>query len=167
VNDLEGMFRELHRVQRPGGAILFATFGPDTLKELREAFSMIDDRPHVSRFVDMHDIGDMLTHVGYQNPVMEMERITLTYENLKALMRDLKNIGAHNAASERPRGMLGRRALISLEQGYERHRVDGRLPATYEVVYGHAWAGDKTRLADGRQIIQFNIQQRRSSRGSR
>jgi malonyl-CoA O-methyltransferase len=167
VIDAESTFRELHRVQRPGGAILFATFGPDTLKELREAFSLIDDRPHVSRFIDMHDIGDMLTHVGYQNPVMEMERITLTYENLKALMKDLKSIGAHNAASERPRGMLGRRAWSRLEKAYERCRVDGRLPATYEVLYGHAWVGDKARLADGRQVIRFNIEQRRSAKGMR
>jgi malonyl-CoA O-methyltransferase len=165
VADLESVFRQLHRVQRPGGAILFATFGPDTLKELREAFSTIDDRPHVSRFIDMHDIGDMLTHVGYQHPVMEMERITLTYENLKALMKELKSIGAHNAAMERPRGMLGRQAWGRLESAYERYRTEGRLHATYEVVYGHAWVGDKSRLGDGRQVIQFNIEQRRSARG--
>jgi malonyl-CoA O-methyltransferase len=165
VVDLESTFRELHRVQRPGGAILFATFGPDTLKELREAFSMIDDRPHVSNFIDMHDIGDMLTHVGYQHPVMEMEHITLTYENLKGLMKDLKSIGAHNAASDRPRGMLGRQAWGRLENSYERYRIDGRLQATYEVVYGHAWVGDKSKLADGRQIVQFNIEQRRSAKG--
>lgn len=167
VGDLEATLGELYRVQRAGGAILFATFGPDTLKELRQTFSRIDDRPHVSRFVDMHDIGDMLTRVGYQNPVMEMEHITLTYENLKALVTDLKNIGAHNAAKDRPRGMLGRLAWAQLEKAYETYRIGGRLPATYEVVYGHAWVGDKTRLADGRQIIQFNIRQRRSDRGLR
>lgn len=167
TGDLAATLRELYRIQKPGGAILFATFGPDTLKELRAAFTLVDARRHVSRFTDMHDIGDMLVHAGYQNPVMEMEQITLTYGNLKALMQDLKRIGAHNAAADRPRGMFGRRAWQQLEQGYERYRQDGRLPATYEVVYGHAWVGDKTRLADGQQIVQFNIQQRRSTRGLR
>jgi malonyl-CoA O-methyltransferase len=167
VNDLESTLRGLHHAQRPGGAILFSTFGPDTLQELRGAFSVIDDRPHVSSFVDMHDIGDMLTHVGYQNPVMEMEKIILTYEDLDALMRDLKHIGAHNAAATRRRGLFGRQSWMRLKQVYERYRLEGRLPATYEVVYGHAWVGDKARLADGRQIIQFNIEQRRRAKGLR
>jgi malonyl-CoA O-methyltransferase len=165
AGDLAATVRELYRIQKPGGAILFSTFGPDTLKELRAAFAAVDARPHVSRFTDMHDIGDMLVHAGYQNPVMEMEHVTLTYENLRTLMQDIKRIGAHNASADRPRGMLGRRAWQQLEQGYEAYRLEGRLPATYEVVYGHAWVGDKSRLADGQQIVQFNIQQRRSARG--
>jgi malonyl-CoA O-methyltransferase len=165
AGDLAATVRELHRIQKPGGAILFSTFGPDTLKELRAAFAVVDGRPHVSRFTDMHDIGDMLVHAGYQNPVMEMEQITLTYENLKTLMQDIKRIGAHNASADRPRGMLGRRAWQQLEQSYEGYRLEGRLPATYEVVYGHAWVGDKTRLADGQQIVHFNIQQRRLAKG--
>jgi malonyl-CoA O-methyltransferase len=167
AGDLAATLRELYRIQKPGGAILFSTFGPDTLKELRAAFTVVDARPHVSRFTDMHDIGDMLVHAGYQNPVMEMEHITLTYETLKALMQDLKRIGAHNAAMDRSRGMLGRGAWQQVEQGYEHYRLDGRLPATYEVVYGHAWVGNKTRLADGKQIIQFDIQQRRTAKGLR
>jgi malonyl-CoA O-methyltransferase len=165
AGDLAATVRELYRIQKPGGAILFSTFGPDTLKELRAAFAVVDGRPHVSRFTDMHDIGDMLVHAGYQNPVMEMEQITLTYENLKTLMQDLKCVGAHNASADRPRGMLGRRAWQQLEQSYEGYRLEGRLPATYEVVYGHAWVGDKTRLADGQQIVHFNIQQRRLAKG--
>ncbi len=167
AGNLAATVRELYRIQKPGGAILFSTFGPDTLKELRAAFTVVDARSHVSRFTDMHDIGDMLVHAGYQNPVMEMEQITLTYETLMALMQDLKFVGAHNAAADRPRGMLGRGAWQQLEQGYERYRQEGRLPVTYEVVYGHAWVGDKTRLADGQQIVHFNIQQRRLAKGLR
>ncbi|HYP66664.1 MAG TPA: malonyl-ACP O-methyltransferase BioC [Thiobacillaceae bacterium] len=167
VGDLAATLRELYRIQKPGGAILFSTFGPDTLKELRAVFTLVDERPHVSRFTDMHDIGDMLVHAGYQNPVMEMEHITLTYDNLKALMQDIKRIGAHNASADRPRGMLGRGAWQRLEQGYERYRREGRLPATYEVVYGHAWVGDKTQRTDGQQIVHLDIQRRRSARGLR
>jgi len=82
------------------------------------------------------------------------------------LMRDLKGIGAHNnAASARRRGLLGKTAWSRLEQAYEMQRRDGRLPATFEVIYGHAWAGDKTRREDGRQVIQFNIGERRRKLG--
>ncbi len=162
ANDPEAAFRELHRAIAPDGLLLFSTFGPDTLKELRQAFARVDGGAHVSRFVDMHDIGDMLVHAGFQHPVMEMEMLTLTYADLKSLMRDLKGIGAHNAASDRMRGMMGKSTWQKLEQAYEAFRKEGRLPATYEVIYGHAWAGDKTRLEDGRQVIQFNIQQRKA-----
>lgn len=162
MNDPEATFRELHRVSAPGGLLMFSTFGPDTLKELRQAFSVVDGGSHVSRFVDMHDIGDMLVHAGFQHPVMEMEVLTLTYSDLKSLMRDLKGLGAHNAAADRSRGLMGKSSWKKLEQAYDAFRKDGRLPASFEVVYGHAWAGDKTRLEDGRQVIQFNIQQRQS-----
>jgi malonyl-CoA O-methyltransferase len=165
ASDAESALHEFRRVLRPGGLLMFATFGPDTLKELRSSFSTVDDKPHVSQFVDMHDIGDMLMHLGFQHPVMEMERLVLTYQNLKALMQDLKNIGAHNADGNRARGMLGRHAWERLELAYEQHRTEGRLPATYEVIYGHAWAGNNDRLPDGRQVIHLNTGQRGTSRG--
>ncbi|MBI1285497.1 MAG: malonyl-ACP O-methyltransferase BioC [Thiobacillus sp.] len=165
AQDLEATLKGFHRALAPGGLLMFATFGPDTLKELRAAFAAIDDTPHVNRFTDLHDIGDMLVHAGFSSPVMEMEMLTLTYADLKTLMRDLKGIGAHNAASARRRGLLGKSAWARLEQAYETHRQDGRLPATFEVIYGHAWVGDKTQREDGRQVIQFNIGQRRRKLG--
>ena len=165
AQDLEGMLKGVHRVLAPGGLLMFATFGPDTLKDLRAAFSTIDDAPHVNRFIDLHDIGDMLIHAGFSAPVMEMEMLTLTYADLRTLMRDLKGIGAHNAATARRRGLLGKSAWGRLEQAYELNRTQGRLPATYEVVYGHAWAGDKMQREDGRQVIQFNIGERRWKMG--
>ncbi len=165
AQDLEAVLGGFHRVLAPGGLLMFATFGPDTLKELRAAFAAIDDAPHVNRFTDLHDIGDMLVHAGFSTPVMEMEMLTLTYADLKALMRDLKGIGAHNAATARRQGLFGKSAWTRLEQAYEAHRRDGRLPATFEVIYGHAWAGDKTRREDGRQVIQFKIGERRRKSG--
>ena len=164
ANDLEATLRDFYRALAPGGLLMFATFGPDTLKELRGAFAHIDDAPHVNRFADLHDIGDMLVNAGFAHPVMEMEMLTLTYTDLKSLMIDLKGIGAHNAAVVRRRGLLGKSAWQRLEQQYERHRIDGRLPATYEVIYGHAWVGEKTR-EDGRQAIQFKIAERQRARG--
>jgi len=165
ANDLECTLRDCHRTLAPGGLLMFATFGPDTLKELRTAFANIDAAPHVNRFADLHDIGDMLVNAGFSNPVMEMEMLTLTYADLKALMIDLKGIGAHNAAVTRRRGLMGKSAWQKLVQAYEVHRRDARLPASFEVIYGHAWAGDKTRREDGRQVIEFNIAQRQHKVG--
>lgn len=165
AHDLEATFRGFHRTLAPGGLLMFATFGPDTLKELRAAFAEIDDAPHVNRFIDLHDIGDMLIHAGFASPVMEMEMLTLTYADLRSLMRDLKGIGAHNAAASRRRGLLGKSAWNRLERAYESKRLEGRLPATFEVIYGHAWAGDKTQRADGRQVIEFAIGERRRKHG--
>jgi malonyl-CoA O-methyltransferase len=141
ATDVERTFAELRRVLRPGGLLMFTTFGPDTLKELRAAWAAADGgaHAHVSPFLDMHDIGDALVRARLADPVMDAERITVTYADVRGLMRDLKGIGAHNALAGRPRGLTGRRRLAALEDAYEAERRDGRLPATYEVVYGHAW----------------------------
>ena len=139
-NDLPSTFGELLRVLRPGGLLMFTTFGPDTLRELREAWATVDGHTHVSPFADMHDIGDALMRARFADPVMEAERLTVTYRVLADLMSDLKVLGAGNVTTGRPRGLTGRRRLACVEQAYEDHRRDGRLPATYEVVYGHAWA---------------------------
>ena len=139
-NDLDRTFREFRRVLRPGGLLMFTTFGPDTLRELRESWSVVDDRSHVGRFADMHDLGDGLLRAGLAEPVMDVDRFTLTYARVEDLMRDLKRLGAHNVAAQRPRGLTGKGALAKVSAYYEQLRCDGRLPASYEVVYGHAWA---------------------------
>jgi biotin biosynthesis protein BioC len=165
ANDLAATLRGFHTALAPGGLLMFATFGPDTLKELRTAFAQVDHAPHVNRFADLHDIGDMLIDAGFASPVMEMEMLTLTYTDLKSLMLDLKGIGAHNASAQRRRGLMGTRAWRELQAAYDALRVDGRLPASYEVIYGHAWAGDKLQRSDGRQVIEFKIDQRRRKQG--
>lgn len=162
VGDLQATLREVHRVIRPGGLFAFSTFGPDTLKELRQAFAGIDGYAHVNRFIDMHDIGDMLVYAGFAHPVMEMEFITLTYADLRSLLRELKAIGADTVLEGRRPGLMGRQMWQRLSDNYERLRRDGRLPATFEVIYGHAWAGRKDKLEDGRQVIELKIQRRRS-----
>lgn len=140
-NEPDRVFGEIRRVLRPGGLLLFTTFGPDTLKELRAAWRAADGATHVSRFIDMHDLGDALVRAGLAEPVMDVEHLTLTYADLRGLMRDLKTMGARNATAGRSRGLTGRRRLAAVEAHYETLRRDGRLPATWEVVYGHAWAG--------------------------
>lgn len=162
-NEPHRVFAEFRRVLRPGGLALFSSFGPDTLQELRAAWGAADGHTHVSRFIDMHDLGDALLRVGLGEPVMDMEHLTLTYPDVRGLMRDLKTMGARNATAGRSRGLTGRRRLAAVERHYEGLRRDGRLPATWEIVYGHAWAG-KRRAADeapGEVAVPLSRLQRR------
>ncbi|WP_456378905.1 malonyl-ACP O-methyltransferase BioC [Thiolapillus sp.] len=137
------LYQECLRVLRPSGLLMFTSFGPDTLHELRSAWAQVDDHAHVSPFMDMHDLGDILVNSGYAAPVMDVEHIVLTYGQVDDLMRDLKSIGAHNAAAGRQRGLTGKARMQAMRQAYEAFRSEGVLPATYEVVYGHAWAPKK------------------------
>jgi len=148
-NDPDAVFAECRRVLKPGGLLTFSTFGPDTLVELRRAWAAADGLTHVNRFIDMHDLGDALLRAGLVEPVMDVERYTLTYETAGDLMRDLKAIGAHNANSGRPRGLTGKGALARMTAAYEACRREGRLPATYEVVYGQAWCPVAARVPKG------------------
>jgi malonyl-CoA O-methyltransferase len=133
------VFEEVLRVLRPDGLFTFTTFGPDTLGELRAAWTTVDRYTHVNRFIDMHDLGDALLRTQFTEPVMDVERYTLTYPDTPALMRDLKAIGAHNVTRGRPPGLTGKGRFAAMRAAYEAYRCDGRLPATYEVVYGQAW----------------------------
>jgi malonyl-CoA O-methyltransferase len=136
---LDEALGEVRRVLKPQGFFAFSTFGPDTLKELRSAWAEVDSYNHVNRFLDMHDIGDALVRAGLQEPVLDVDRTQLTYSDGKSLMRDLKALGARNATAGRPRSLLGRTRLQRVLAAYDTFRKDGRLPATYEVVYGAAW----------------------------
>jgi len=159
-NDLPATFSGLHQVLRDEGLLIFSTFGPDTLRELRIAFDGVDGRRHINRFADMHDVGDMLMAAGFADPVMEMERITLTYSDVKAVMQDLRGIGAHNAMVDRSTGMMGRAKWTRIVQNYETLRRDGKLPATFEVIYGHAWKVPLRQTADGRAVINADFLRR-------
>jgi malonyl-CoA O-methyltransferase len=137
--DLDTAFAEFRRVLAPQGLVSFTTLGPDTLRELRSAWRAADSRTHVNQFIDMHDIGDALVRAGFASPVLDVERYTLTYPDVRRIAADLKDTGAHNATMGRPRGLTGRGRFATFQTAYETHRQDGRLPATYEVVFGHAW----------------------------
>ena len=156
VNDPQRAFTEFRRVLVPGGLLMFSTFGPDTLKELRAAFQGADRYTHVNRFIDMHDLGDMLVHSGFADPVMDMEYITLTYADVQALMRDLQAIGARNVTAGRRPGMTARAILAAVARNYEALRRDGRLPATFEVIYGHAWVPEASRRTSVEQVVHWH-----------
>ncbi|MBK7903943.1 MAG: pimeloyl-ACP methyl ester esterase BioH [Proteobacteria bacterium] len=139
-NDPDRVLRECRRVLRPGGVLHFTTLGPDTLVELRKSWQAADPgHAHVNRFIDMHDLGDALVRAGFAEPVLDVERYTLTYDDARGLMRDLKEIGAHNATAGRARGLTGKSTLARMLATYEGFRRGGKLPATYEVVFAQAW----------------------------
>ena len=139
-NDPDQVLRECRRVLRPGGVLHFTTLGPDTLVELRKSWQAADPgHAHVNRFIEMHDLGDALMRAGFAEPVLDVERYTLTYADARDLMRDLKAIGAHNVTAGRARGLTGKSTLVRMLAAYESFRRDGKLPATYEVVFAQAW----------------------------
>lgn len=140
--DLVAVFSECRRVLKPGGMLLFSNFGPDTLKELRQCWAKIDAHTHVNQFADMHDMGDAMLQSGFSDPVVDMEMITVTYDNVRSIMQDLKQIGAHNVTRGRSRGLTGKGRLQQLQQAYEFYRQEDRLPVTHEVIYGLAWRND-------------------------
>jgi malonyl-CoA O-methyltransferase len=163
--DLPTAFNEFRRVMKPGAMLLFSCYGPDTLYELKEAWRTMDELPHVNDFPDMHDIGDELMSVGFREPVMDAERLTLEYPDVMALMREIKGSGAHNVAVERFRGLTGKSRMQGMQQSYEQFCHDKRYPASYEVIYGAAFSpaeGQPVRTPEG-DIATFSVDALRSA----
>lgn len=150
--------REMHRVLEVDGLLMFSTVGPDTLKELRASFG--DGYEHVQPFADMHDLGDMLVECGFSDPVMDAEMLTLTYATVDDVFRDLRHTGALCALPGRRRGLMGRGVMEMVRERYESWRREGRLPASIEIVYGHAWKAPLRSIEDGRAIIRFDPKSR-------
>lgn len=166
VDDLPALFGECVRVLRPGGLLAFSSFGPDTLKELRAAWASVDEHSHVSRFLDMHDVGDAMINAGLRDPVLDVARYTLTYSEPRALLQELKGLGATHADRARERHLTGKRHYRAMLAAYEAMRVDGRIPATWEVVTAHAWGpppGQARRTPEG-EIATFSLSSLRGSR---
>lgn len=147
--------REAQRALEVDGLFMFSTLGPDTLKELRAAFNEAGPGWHVKRFIDLHDIGDALGASGFGAPVMDMEILTLTYADLDGLFADLRATGSANAMIGRRRTLTGRARMQRVRAAYEKARRDGRLPATFEVIYGHAWKAAPRRRASGEAVVSF------------
>lgn len=152
--DLEQVFKEIRRVLKPNGMLLFSTFGPDTLKELKSCWQQVDDYKHINDFIDLHVVGDAMVKSGFADPVMDMEMITVTYPDVKSIMRDLKQIGAHNVNETRARGLTGKQTISKLIEAYETYRTDAVLPVTHEVIYGHAWVPENKNEVSGQCGVQ-------------
>jgi malonyl-CoA O-methyltransferase len=159
--DLDAAFAEFRRVLTPRGLLTFSSLGPDTLRELRNAWAVADSHTRVHPFIDMHDVGDALVRAGFAGPVLDVERYTLEYPEVRALAADLKAMGAHNAAADRPKGLTGRGKFSAMQAAYEVHRREGRLPATCEVVFGQAWTPIETRAhSDGGDSVSLEEMKR-------
>ncbi|MDB5746117.1 MAG: SAM-dependent methyltransferase [Massilia sp.] len=149
------VFAEWRRTLRVDGLLMFSNFGPDTFKELRAAFAALDETPHTLPFVDMHDFGDQLVEAGFSTPVMDAERITVTYGTVEALLADVRAIGGNPLATRR-RGLVGRAAWGRMVDALEAGRgADGKIALTFEVIYGHAFRPVPKTTAAGESIVRF------------
>ena len=166
-HDPDQVFREIRRVMKPGGLLTFTTLGPDTLREVRDSWRGIDAHTHVHRFIDMHDIGDALMRLGYAEPVMDTERLTVTYPGLPALMSELRATGSGNLAAGAARGLTGRRRWRQFEAAGAALTKSGVISASVEVVYGQAWAGAPTAVREtGSEVrVPLSALTRRGSGG--
>jgi len=155
------VLREIRRSLRFPGLFCFTTFGPDTLRELAEAWTTVDQFIHISPFLDMHDLGDILVGSGFSEPVVDRENITITYRSLAGLFEDLKGAGSINANPDRQRGLFGRRSYLDLTRTFEsRGESDGRVPVTLEIIYGQAWTEppDRQRRLAGNNSLGIPVE---------
>ncbi|MBA2709297.1 MAG: malonyl-ACP O-methyltransferase BioC [Tatlockia sp.] len=145
---------ELNRVMNTNGCLMFSTLGPDTFKELKQAWHRVDNFAHTNTFMDMHDIGDYLLAEHFLDPVVDMELLTVHYENLNKLLANLKAQGVRNINQKRNRGLTGKQSWQHFESAYQPFRtLEGKYPLTYEVVYGHAWKGEQRRMGTGTETF--------------
>jgi len=141
MDDLPRVLTGFCRVLKPGGLLLCSSFGPETLYELRHAFAQADQHAHVSPFIAMPQFGDALLQAGFRDPVLDRDKLILTYPDLPALLHELKAIGATHATQNRRRALTGRQRFAAAAAAYEHWRsAEGQLPSTWEVIYAHAWA---------------------------
>jgi malonyl-CoA O-methyltransferase len=155
----DAVFAECRRALAPNGLLSFSSFGPDTLRELRTAWEQVDSQVHVHRFIDMHDLGDALVRAGFASPVLDVERYTLKYLTVREAALDLKATGARNAATGRAKGLTGRGKFAAMQAAYEKFREDGRLPATYEVVFAHAWVPARSARRDPEEGTHVSLEE--------
>ncbi len=147
---LEQVLRELNRVMKANACFMFTTLGPDTFKELKHSWLAADTHTHVNFFADMHDVGDILLNEYFLDPVMDMEWLTVHYTSLMHLVKTLKKQGVRNIHPSRNLGLTGKTAWRIFEEQYAQLKTNnGKYPLTYEVVYGHAWKGDRQKTETG------------------
>lgn len=157
-SDLHKLLRQWQRVLKPGGLLMFTTFGPDTLLELKQSWLQVDNFSHVHDFLDMHDVGDALLQVGFNDPVMDREDFTLMYSDMQKLLHDLRNLGIRNKADNRNKGLTGKFKFTTVKNTYALLRnAAGNIPATIEIIYAHAWAPLETKEAQAEKATQIPI----------
>jgi malonyl-CoA O-methyltransferase len=144
IDDPALMFTEVARILRQDGLFLFSTLGPDSLLELRRAWQGVDTGEHVNRFIDMHHLGDAAVRAGMRDPVLDVDRLTVTYPSVAALFRDLSAVGARNSLAHRRRSLVGKGLFRAMTENLESTRRDGLIHCEFELVYGHCWGSGST-----------------------
>jgi len=161
LDDPLAALREFARVTRRDGLVMFSAYGPDTLRELDDASSRLPGGSRVRRFPDMHDLGDMLVAAGFSNPVMDAERITLTYADAKAFLADLRATAQSAGGSPcGASGLAGRARISALAAALDAQRGAGRLGIGFEISYGHAWKGVPKHTPEGHAVIRTEFPRR-------
>lgn len=141
IGDLPACLSETGRVLRKDGLFAFATFGPDSMSEVREAWRSIDEDWHVNAYPDMHDIGDALVRAGLRDPVLDVDHLTVTYRDTDALYRDLTSVGGRNCLRNRRQTLTGKDRFRAMDKLLAAKMTDDLLSLRLEFVYGHAWGG--------------------------
>jgi SAM-dependent methyltransferase len=148
VNDLPGVLAQIRRALKPDGLLLAAMIGGDTLTELRQSFAAAEAEceggvsPRVAPFADLRDVGALLQRAGLALPVTDVDRVVVRYANTFALMGDLRRMGATNILMDRRRAPTRRVTMLRMAQIYSERfgDPDGRIRATFDVVWLSAWA---------------------------
>ncbi len=149
IDDQTQVFAEIARVLRKGGVFAFATLGPDSLLEIRRAWSQVDDNAHVNHFSDMHDLGDGLVNAGLADPVLDVDRLSVSYDSTEKLFADLTAMGGRNALRERNRSLVGKQRFRQMSNELRKSSTDGKITLDLELVFGHCWgAGPKMDVAN-------------------
>ena len=135
----QAVFEQVSRVMKKGGVFAFATLGPDSFREIERAWASVDSLPHVNRFPDMHDIGDGLVRAGLADPVLDVDRLAVSYDNADKLFGDLTRSGGRNTLADRARGLVGRGKFKAMIDALFASGPDGKILLDLELVYGHCW----------------------------
>lgn len=132
--NLEAVFADIKRVLKPGGRLVFSTFGPQTLQELKAAWADVDDYNHVNDFYSEQQLTGFLRQSGYTEIAVETKVYTSSYSSVLALMKELKHIGAHNVIAGRNKSITTKTQMQRMIAAYEQYRTGDRIPATFEVI---------------------------------
>ena len=141
IDQPDSVFAEVARILREDGVFAFATLGPDSLRELRDAWQSVDGHQHVNRFPDMHDIGDALMRGGLREPVLDVDRLTVRYDDVGRLFSDLTSVGGRNALLARNPGAVGRRRFGRMLEALRGPQKDGAIALELELIFGHCFGG--------------------------
>lgn len=161
IDDPKRVFEEVARVLRKDGVFAFAALGPDSLLEISRAWNRVDSYAHVNRFLDMHDLGDLLIGAGLRDPVLDVDRLSVQYENARKLFADITSVGARNALRQRNPSLVGKRRFEEMLTALTAEASDGKIRLDLELVYGHCWGGGAKRTPTHFAVDASHIPRRR------